>query len=40
MSKPKQKKYYKIFTNYYIQNDKWESISNSNLFILPESIRI
>ena len=37
MSKPKQKKSYKIFINYFIQNDKWESISNPNLFILPES---
>ena len=37
MSKPKQKKSYKIFINYYIQNDKWESISNPNLFILPEA---
>ena len=33
----KQSKKYKIFINYYIQNDKWESISNPNLFILPES---
>ena len=33
----KQSKKYKIFVNYYIQNDKWESISNPNLFILPES---
>ena len=33
----KQTKKYKIFINYYIQNDKWESISNPNLFILPES---
>ena len=33
----KQIKKYKIFINYYIQNDKWESISNPNLFILPES---
>ena len=33
----KQLKKFKIFINYYIQNDKWESISNPNLFILPES---
>ena len=33
----KQLKKYKIFINYFIQNDKWESISNPNLFILPES---
>ena len=30
------KKRYHVYVNYFIQNDTWESISNPNLFVLPE----
>lgn len=33
MSQKQQK--HKIYINYYVQNDQWESISEPNLFVLP-----
>lgn len=34
MSKSKPKKY-RVYVNYYIQNDSWESINEPNFFVLP-----
>ena len=31
-----QQRKYKIFVNYFIQNDSWESINQPNLFVIPD----
>lgn len=35
MSNKNKPKSYKIYINYFIQNDDWESINEPNLFVLP-----
>jgi hypothetical protein len=37
MSHPQRK--YKIFVNYFIQNDSWESINQPNLFVIPDEFQ-
>jgi hypothetical protein len=34
-----QQRKYKIFVNYFIQNDSWESINQPNLFVIPDEFQ-